>query len=245
MMTPYAFLILSALLGGVSLLGFGLFLALGPLEIVPLNLDLTTALAWDGVLCLAFFVQHSVMLRRPFRARVGRVLESHYQPALYSIASGTFLLLLLVLWQRTPLMLLSVEGAPRWILRGLFLATGPAFLWSIRALGGFDTFGLEPIRAHLRGTEPRTMPLAIRGPYRWVRHPLYSLFIVMIWTFPDLTADRLLFNVLFTAWIVLGSALEERDLAREFGDPYRTYQSQVPMLLPWRRPAGSAKGGAS
>ena len=87
------------------------------------------------------------------------------------------------------------------------------------------------------------MPLAIRGPYRWVRHPLYSLFVVMLWTFPDLTADRLLFNVLFTAWIVLGSVLEERDLAREFGDPYRTYQSQVPMLVPWRRPAGPGNGG--
>jgi protein-S-isoprenylcysteine O-methyltransferase Ste14 len=242
-MTPYLFLILSALLGGVSLLGFALFLAFGPADIIPLNLELPTALGWDAALCLAFFTQHSVMLRQSFRARLGRVLELHYQPALFSIASGTFLLLLLVLWQPTPLMLLSVEGAPRWVLRGLFVATGPTFLWSIRALGSFDTFGLEPIRAHLRGTEPRTMPLAIRGPYRWVRHPLYSLFVVMLWTFPDLTADRLLFNVLFTAWIVVGTVLEERDLVRELGDPYRTYQSQVPMLVPWRRPAEPGDGG--
>jgi protein-S-isoprenylcysteine O-methyltransferase Ste14 len=241
-MIPYVVLILSALLGGISLLGFGFFLALGPLDIVPLGLGLKAALAWDAALCLAFFVQHSVMIRRPFRARLSRVLESHYQPAMYSIASGVLLLLLLVLWQRTPLVLLSVEGVGRWVLRGLFLATGPAFLWAIRALGSFDTFGLEPIRAHLRGTEPRTMPLAIRGPYRWVRHPLYSLFLVMIWTFPDLTADRLLFNALFTAWIVLGTVLEERDLVRELGGSYRTYQGQVPMLVPWRRPSEPGEG---
>jgi protein-S-isoprenylcysteine O-methyltransferase Ste14 len=243
MMIPYFVLILSALLGGLSLLGFGLFLALGPLDIVSLGLSLKAALAWDALLCLAFFVQHSVMIRRRFRDRLGRVLASHYQPALYSIASGVILLLLVVLWQRTPLVLLSVEGAGRWALRGLFLATGPAFLWAIRSLGSFDTFGLEPIRAHLRGSTPRDPPLAIRGPYRWVRHPLYSLFIVMAWTFPDLTADRLLFTVLFTAWIVLGTVLEERDLVRELGDSYRTYQSQVPMLVPWRRPSGPGKGG--
>jgi protein-S-isoprenylcysteine O-methyltransferase Ste14 len=243
MMIPYVFLILSALLGGLSLLGFGFFLALGPPEIVPLGLSLKTALAWDALLCLAFFAQHSIMIRRPFRDRLARFLPGHLQPALYSIASGVLLLLLVGLWQRTPLVLLSVEGAPRWALRGLFLATGPAFLWAIRSLGSFDSFGLAPIRAKLRGTEPRTMPLAVRGPYRWVRHPLYSLFIVMAWTFPEVTADRLLFNVLFTAWIVLGTILEERDLVRELGDSYRTYQTQVPMLVPWRWPSPPRNGG--
>jgi protein-S-isoprenylcysteine O-methyltransferase Ste14 len=241
-MAPYIFLILSALLGGISLLGFALFLAFGPADLVPLNLDLRAALALDAALCLAFFTQHSVMIRRSFRDRLGRVLASHYQPAFYSIASATFLLLLLVLWQRTPLMV-SFEGAPRWVLRGLFVATGPTFLWAIRSLGEFDTFGLEPIRAHMRGTKPRIMPFAIRGAYRWVRHPLYSLFIVMAWTFPDVAADRLLFNVLFTAWIVLGTVLEERDLVRELGDPYRTYQTQVPMLVPWRGPWGPEGAG--
>jgi arylsulfatase/arylsulfatase A len=235
-MIPYAFLILSVLLGGISLVGFAFFLAFGPPDIIPLSLDLKTALAWDSGLCLAFFGQHSVMIRRPFRDRLGRVVPERYQPALYSIASGVLLMLLVVLWQPTSLVLLSVEGPGRWVLRGLFLTTGPVFLWAIRSLGTFDTFGLEPIRAHLRGSKPRTMPLAIRGPYRWVRHPLYGLFIVMAWTFPDITADRLLFNVLFTGWIVLGTVLEERDLVRELGDSYRAYQRQVPMLVPWRRP---------
>jgi len=242
-MIPYFVLTLSALLGGLSLLVFGLFLVLGPLEIVPLGLSLKAALVWDAGLCLAFFAQHSAMIRRRFRDRLGRWLPAHLQPALYSIASGTLLLLLVALWQRTPLVLLSVEGAPRWALRALVVAAAVVFLWAIRSLGSFDTFGLAPIRAHLRGTTPRNLPLAIRGPYRWVRHPLYGLFIVMAWTFPEVTADRLLFNVLFTAWIVLGTVLEERDLVRELGDSYRTYQTQVPMLVPWRWPSPPRNGG--
>jgi protein-S-isoprenylcysteine O-methyltransferase Ste14 len=241
MLVAYVILALSALLGGLSLLGFGFVLALGPFELVPLGLSVPTALAWDAGLCLVFFVQHSGMLRRPCRERLGRALPGHLLPAVYSIASGVALLPTIVLWQRTPV-LLNVDGAPRWALRGVFVLAGLGFLWAVRSLGSFDTFGFQPIRAHLRGDEHRTMPLAIRGPYRWVRHPLYSLFLVLLWACPDVTADRLLLATLFTAWIVLGSTLEERDLVRQFGDVYQAYQRQVPMLVPWKRPGRPPNG---
>ena len=77
------------------------------------------------------------------------------------------------------------------------------------------------------------MPLAIRGPYRWVRHPLYSFVLLLIWSCPDLSVDRIMFNVLMTGWIVVGTYLEERDLVDEFGDDYQEYQRRVPMLVPF------------
>ena len=76
------------------------------------------------------------------------------------------------------------------------------------------------------------MPITVAGPYRWVRHPLYLFMILMIWFYPDLTRDRLLFNLLWTAWIVIGSWFEEIDLISEFGDAYCQYQKRVPMLVP-------------
>jgi protein-S-isoprenylcysteine O-methyltransferase Ste14 len=45
--------------------------------------------------------------------------------------------------------------------------------------------------------------------------------------------DRLLFNLLWTIWIVIGSYFEEKDLIAEFGDAYREYQKRVPMLVPF------------
>ncbi len=78
--------------------------------------------------------------------------------------------------------------------------------------------------------------MVVRGLYRWVRHPLYLATLMMIWSYPDLTADRLLFNVLFTGWIIVGTVLEERDLVENFGDDYRNYQRRVPMLIPYRKP---------
>ncbi len=37
-----------------------------------------------------------------------------------------------------------------------------------------------------------------------------------------------------TVIILLGVALEERDLRRRFGPAYERYQAQVPMLIPYR-----------
>jgi protein-S-isoprenylcysteine O-methyltransferase Ste14 len=70
-----------------------------------------------------------------------------------------------------------------------------------------------------------------------VRHPLYFCVLVLFWANPDVTADRLLFNLLWTGWIYVGTLFEERDLVLEFGDVYRRYQKMVPMLIPWRPPA--------
>jgi methanethiol S-methyltransferase len=105
-------------------------------------------------------------------------------------------------------------------------------VWCFRALGEFDIFGIQAILTHLRREPPHAPPFTIRGPYRWVRHPVYSFVIVALWACPRLSPERIVFNILFTAWIAIGAVLEERGLVEEFGDAYRTYQRRVPMLLP-------------
>jgi protein-S-isoprenylcysteine O-methyltransferase Ste14 len=56
--------------------------------------------------------------------------------------------------------------------------------------------------------------------------------LVLFWSCPELTTDRLLFNIVWTIWVVGATVLEERDLTEDFGDAYRDYQAKVPMLLP-------------
>ena len=80
----------------------------------------------------------------------------------------------------------------------------------------------------------KTRELITEGPYSMVRHPLYFFSLVMIWSCPDLSLDRLLFNVLWTGWTAFATALEERDLVTYLGDAYEEYQRKVPMLIPWR-----------
>jgi protein-S-isoprenylcysteine O-methyltransferase Ste14 len=46
----------------------------------------------------------------------------------------------------------------------------------------------------------------------------------------------LVVNTLLTIYIIIGTLLEEKKLALEFGDSYIKYQHEVPMLIPFIRP---------
>ena len=228
----YFLLVLAYVVGCASLGLFGLFLWAGPHPIADLKLALPIALAFDALLSTGFFLQHSGMIRRSIRARFAAVIPDCYYSVVYAIASGVVLLLLAVLWQPSRLGVLSLDAPLRWLVRGAFLAAMAGMVWGFGSLRFFDPLGSAPLLAHLRGTPMPATPLTIRGPYRWVRHPIYAFFLLMVWASPDVTADRLLFNVLWTIWMVVGTRLEERDLAGEFGEPYKKYQRSVPMLVP-------------
>jgi protein-S-isoprenylcysteine O-methyltransferase Ste14 len=233
----YVIMILTCLIGGVSMLIWLVFLFHGSLNLVNLGLSEIASLGLNTCLCLAFFIQHSTMIRRSFRHWLAKFIGTDYHGAVFTIASGVVLLILVVFWQKSAHLLAAPKGILRWLLRTVFFLSIVGFNWGIRALGFFDPFGLSPILNSMRGTEPPPpMPFIVRGPYRWIRHPLYFFCLLMIWSCPDLSLDRLLHNVLWTAWIVVGSVLEERDLVASFGKEYNNYKREVPMLIPWRIP---------
>ena len=221
--------------GAISMIIFVIFLYKGSLNIVSLKLSHTATLGLNMGLSLSFFIQHSIMIRQSFRSGLSKFIKPQFHGAMYAIASGVFLLIVVVFWQKSDYLLVSPQGILRWLLRLVYFLAFAGFFWGIKALGTFDAFGITSIKRHLRGKKPPpTMPFVIRGPYRWVRHPLYFFCLLLIWSGPDLTVDRLLFNILWTAWIFVGAKLEERDLVADIGDAYREYQRSVPMIIPWR-----------
>lgn len=225
---------LSTYLGLSSLLVFAVFLFWGPLNVVDAGLGAAGVPLWDAALCLAFFVQHSGMVRKRFRRQLTRFIPETFSSAVYAIVSSVFLLAVVGLWQESPQAVIGFPGILQLPFRAAFFLALAGFVWGIRALRLFDPFGTRPIHHALRGTVPRPVPFTVNGPYRWVRHPLYSFMIVMIWSNPHVTYDRLLFCSLWTIWIVCGTVFEERDLVAEFGNAYRAYQKHVPMLIPWK-----------
>jgi protein-S-isoprenylcysteine O-methyltransferase Ste14 len=77
--------------------------------------------------------------------------------------------------------------------------------------------------------------LVQHGPYRWIRHPLYTLGSVLL----------LSLGLMLTSWVVLGFALvafvtfrfvvvpiEERELVAKFGDAYRHYMRRTGAMTP-------------
>jgi protein-S-isoprenylcysteine O-methyltransferase Ste14 len=65
-----------------------------------------------------------------------------------------------------------------------------------------------------------------------VRHPIYVGTLVAIWATPAMSVGHLIFALVATVYILFGAMLEERDLVRIFGEPYRSYQRRVRMLIP-------------
>ena len=223
--------------GGGSLILFAVFLFAGSLHLVPMGLSDRAAFAWDGLLSLLFFVQHSSMLRKPFRLYLSRIIPAAYHQALFAIVSGMTLTALLLLWQPSSVLLYELHGLPRRLVRGCFFLAITGFAWGALALRLFDPFGRTPIIAHRQDRPLPPQPLVIRGPYRFLRHPLYFFTLMVIWSSPQMTADRLLFNLLWSLWIFVGTILEEADLLAGFGEAYHAYQQKVPMLIPWRKPS--------
>ncbi len=220
-----------------SLMLFSLFLFLGSFTVIDLGLNRPQALAADVLLSLLFFLQHSIMVRKGVRVRLANLIPDDYYNAFYAFSSGIALLVTMLLWQRIPLPIATAGGVFHWMLRALFFLCIAGFHWGNKSLGSFDPFGVKRIKRLIQNRETRTMPLRVRGAYTWVRHPLYFISLVMIWTCPELTIDRLLFNVLWTVWIVMATLLEERDLVSDFGDQYQEYQAKVPMIIPYKIPA--------
>jgi protein-S-isoprenylcysteine O-methyltransferase Ste14 len=221
----------ACLFGGGSLILFAHFLFFGSLHRVNFGLGPGGALLFDAGLSLLFFLQHSGMVRRKFRGWFTRFIPEHYFAAVYAVVSGVVLFAVVLLWQEGAPLATASPGILRWSVRLLFCLTVAGFLWCGMSLKYFDPFGVGPLLGRNR-VQPEQVSMTVTGPYRLVRHPLYLLSIVMIWSFPDLTSDRLLFNLLWTCWIIVGAWWEERDLVAQFGDAYREYQRRVPMLVP-------------
>ena len=68
--------------------------------------------------------------------------------------------------------------------------------------------------------------------HRHVRHPWYSLGLLILWT-RDMDEARLTSALCITLYLWLGSLLEEEKLLAFHGEAYARYRARVPGLIPW------------
>ena len=82
-------------------------------------------------------------------------------------------------------------------------------------------------------------PLVTNGVYKYVRHPLYIVTFIFIWSafvfLPWLSS--LICVVIVTSYTVLAIPREEKKLEMEYGDAYVEYKKKIPKLFPrfWQR----------
>jgi protein-S-isoprenylcysteine O-methyltransferase Ste14 len=224
------------ILGPLSGFMLLVFLFMGSYTIINFGLSGTAALVLNACLSLIFFLQHSIFVRRGFKQWLGKRIPDIYHNAFYGITSAIALLLVLVFWQTSSIVTARADGIIFWLLRALFLICLAGFFWGVKSLGSFDALGVKALMRYISNRPDKPQQIIAKGPYRWARHPLYLFLIIMIWACPVLTLDRLIFNIIWSIWIIIGTFLEDRDLHREFGSQYSEYSSRVPILIPYRIP---------
>lgn len=85
---------------------------------------------------------------------------------------------------------------------------------------------------------PRLMAhqtLTVNGPYRWVRHPIYTAFLLILSTPLLLTANWLVGGLWLASTLIevySRIAFEEHLLAETFGTDYHTYAQRTGQLWP-------------
>jgi protein-S-isoprenylcysteine O-methyltransferase Ste14 len=232
---PIAFVCYTAFFASfVYLVGFT-----AGLDVLPTNVDKglsappLVAAAINFALIALFGCQHSVMARPGFKAAWTKIIPASLERSVYCFAAAACLVALFAFWHPIEGTIWSVSAEPaRMAIWGLFLLGWTILFIATWLISHFELFGLAQAWHHSRGRD--LPPQEFRTPflYRWIRHPIYTGFLIAFWATPDMTYSHLVLALGMTAYIFIGIAYEERDLVEHFGDRYRDYRTQVGSVFP-------------
>ena len=121
---------------------------------------------------------------------------------------------------------LSLSVTFRWVGVVVGLATLPLLYWVLSSLGRnisetFLTKGDHQLVTH--------------GPYRWVRHPLYTVATVAFLSLGLIASNAFILvmgGVIFAAMALLVVPKEEAKLMDKFGEAYDEYRRRTGALVP-------------
>lgn len=113
----------------------------------------------------------------------------------------------------------------RWIAMGIMFLCIFAFYWLFSALGNNVTPTVSIRSGH---------QLVTSGPYRWIRHPLYSFGFLNILALSLAAANWFIFGLVLLTFIPLAlrTPLEEKRLMETFGEEYQVYMQRTGRYFP-------------
>jgi protein-S-isoprenylcysteine O-methyltransferase Ste14 len=156
------------------------------------------------------------------------------------IGLPAILLMFIYLFWPTILAWASFPLAPiwRWVGAGIVAAALPLLVWIQSSLG-------KNYSSELRIRSDHNLVAA--GPYRYVRHPMYTASLIIYTGMGLLTANWFIgaAGVISTLGImIVRTPKEEAMLTKAFGDQYRGYTQRTGKFLPRFSPAARSASAA-
>jgi len=181
---------------------------------------------------ILFLAMAAIRVYYRLQARTGRKEPRKAEPAvvLAKILLGAPAMLAILVYLFRPQML-------NWS----NLALPPAWRWAGAAILAVSVAGLAWVHSTLGrnfSTELRIRPdqtLVTSGPYRYVRHPMYSAFFLLFSGMGLLAANWFIGTAGLLALILIvlfRVSREEEMMVNAFGDQYRRYASTTGRFLP-------------
>lgn len=198
----------------------------------------STGFWWILLACALYGVFHSVLAGHTSKAWAARMVgEGLYRRAyrlFFSLMGGLTALPVLALVAMLPDQTIYVIPVP-WVyvttlLQGLALI---GLAVGVMQTGALRFVGLTQLFDQASAVQPDQ--LVVSGLYRWVRHPLYTFSLLLMWLSPVMTWNTLALYLGFSAYLLIGSIFEERKLVKDFGSAYEEYRRRTPRILPWPR----------
>ena len=207
--------------------------------LVPKSIDsgppapLGAALLINSALLMVFVVQHTLMARPWFKRWWTRFIPDSIERSTFVLAASLSLMLVFWQWRPLPRVVWSVDdGWAALALTAVSLLGWGIGLGSSFMVSHWDLFGLRQVFLRATGRPYTPIGFKVRGIYKVVRHPLMLGFIIAVWATPTMTVGHLFFAAMITAYIFMGTTIEERDLIAHFGEQYRAYRRAVPGIFP-------------
>jgi protein-S-isoprenylcysteine O-methyltransferase Ste14 len=176
----------------------------------------------DAALFSAFALHHSLLARTRLKRLVVRFIPPQAERSAYVWVASLLAIAMCILWRPVPGIVYQVNGWWRLPFWALQIAGVIMTLHAARVIHPLELAGIAQVTGRTA-----TGSIQIVGPFRIVRHPIYLAWILMVFMTPLMTANRLLFAAVSSAYLILAIPWEERSLVEGHGDPYREYQTMV------------------
>lgn len=188
---------------------------------------LLLAFAW-----LLYGAIHSFMASNFFKNLAAKILGNYFRfyRLMYNILA--FVLLMPVfavqfstvketLWQASIYQPIIGKFISVW---GVFLIATALQGYNLSEFSGFD-FGKTQEKNEFKSD----------GLLKYMRHPIYFGILLLVWGMfvADASTRSLAGAVAVTIYLFIGIYFEEKKLIEVFGEKYKKYQQDVPMLIPF------------